>query len=124
MYCRNCGNYVAPHEQICFLCHEAPKQGKNYCRTCGNSTFQTDKICINCGAKQAGEGKDWLTTLLLHIFLGYWGVHRFYTGNVLLGLLYLFTGAVCGIMWIYDLIIILTDNYKDADGNLLDKSKY
>ena len=124
MYCRNCGNEVAPQAVICPECGVNPKNGKNYCQHCGNTTFATDKICVNCGAQLAAQGKDWLITLLLNIFVGVFGVHRFYTGNIGIGIGQLLTGGGCGIWTIIDLILIITDKYKDGDGNLLDRSKY
>src|SRR6266581_2587809 len=33
--------------------------------------------------------KDWMTTLLLCIFLGWLGVHRFYTGHIAIGVIQL-----------------------------------
>src|SRR6266700_6973634 len=41
--------------------------------------------------------KDWLTTLLLCIFLGVLGVHRFYVGKAGTGVVQLLTAGGCGI---------------------------
>jgi TM2 domain-containing membrane protein YozV len=68
------------------------------------------------GAYPMAGRKDWLTTLLLCIFVGYLGIHRFYTGHMLIGVIQLLTFGVCGIWTIVDLIMILTDNYRDANG--------
>lgn len=45
--------------------------------------------------------------LLLCFFLGYFGVHKFYRGKILLGLLYLFTGGLFGIGYVIDLVVLL-----------------
>ena len=50
--------------------------------------------------------KDWLTTLLLCIFLGGIGVHRFYAGKIGTGILQL----------LIDLIMIITGSFTDKDG--------
>src|SRR2546421_8081068 len=68
------------------------------------------------------QPKDWLTTLLLCIFLGYLGIHRFYTGHIVIGVIQLLTGGGCGIWWLIDLIMIITDSYKDSYGRPLVKS--
>ena len=60
--------------------------------------------------------KDWLVTLLLCLFLGYLGVHRFYVNKVGTGLGQLFTWGGCGIWTLVDLIMIITGNFEDSEG--------
>ncbi|MGC8858183.1 MAG: TM2 domain-containing protein [Ignavibacteria bacterium] len=69
--------------------------------------------------EQNVEQKDWLTTLLLCIFLGGLGVHRFYTGHIGIGIVQLLTLGGCGIWSLIDLIMIATGKFKDANGNPL-----
>ena len=69
-----------------------------------------------------GMQKDWLTTLLLCIFVGFLGVHRFYTGHIGIGVVQLLTFGGCGIWWIVDLIMIATGTYTDSNGFPLFKS--
>ncbi|MBR4441333.1 MAG: TM2 domain-containing protein [Bacteroidales bacterium] len=64
---------------------------------------------------------SWLVTLLLCLFVGYLGVHRFYTKNWLVGIIQLFTGGGCGIWWLIDLILIVAGSYRDGDGQPLVK---
>lgn len=48
------------------------------------------------------------SALLLCLFFGVFGVHKFYEGKKGIGILYIFTLGLFGIGWIVDLIIILT----------------
>jgi hypothetical protein len=71
------------------------------------------------GPAALGNRKDWLTVLLLCFFLGALGVHRFYTGHTGIGIFQLLTLGGCGIWVLIDFIMILTENYRDADGYAL-----
>ena len=60
--------------------------------------------------------KNWLTTLLLCIFLGSLGVHRFYAGKIGTGILMLITCGGCGIWTLIDLVMIIMGSFTDKDG--------
>lgn len=60
--------------------------------------------------------KEWLVTLLLSLFLGTLGVHRFYVGKIGTRILQLITLGGCGIWTLIDIIMIVTGNFKDKDG--------
>lgn len=63
--------------------------------------------------------KDWLVTLLLCLFVGGIGVHRFYAGKIGTGILQIITFGGCGIWTLIDLIMILTGNFTDKNGNAI-----
>ena len=44
---------------------------------------------------------------LMSVFFGVIGAHKFYEGRILLGIVYIFTGGICGIGVIIDLIRLL-----------------
>lgn len=46
-------------------------------------------------------------SFFLCLFFGYLGIHKFYEGRILLGIVYLFSGGLLGIGVIVDLIILL-----------------
>jgi TM2 domain-containing membrane protein YozV len=66
---------------------------------------------------ESSSEKDWVVTLVLSFLLGGLGIDRFYSGSVLLGVLKLFTLGGLGLWWLIDLIMLITGNYKDGDGN-------
>lgn len=58
-------------------------------------------------------------TLILCMFFGYYGVHRFYTGSTGLGVLYFFTLGLFGIGAFIDFILIIVGSYRDSNGRLI-----
>ncbi len=77
------------------------------------------------GMQQQGmpmnSDKDWMTTLLLAILVGGLGVDRFYAGSIGLGILKLFTLGGCGLWALIDIIMIVTESYKDGNGLVIKK---
>lgn len=59
------------------------------------------------------------TAAVLCFFLGGLGIHRFYTGKIGTGILWILTVGVFGIGVIVDFIMILCGNFKDKDGAVL-----
>lgn len=62
------------------------------------------------------SAKSKMVTLILAIFLGYLGVHRFYVGKTGSGIVWLFTMGLFGIGWIYDIIKIASGTFRDGLG--------
>lgn len=63
--------------------------------------------------------KSKTTALILSIFLGGLGIDRFYLGHTDLGVLKLLTGGVFGILYIIDIIMIVTGKMTTKDGQKL-----
>lgn len=59
------------------------------------------------------------TALLLCVFLGFLGIHRFYLGRYKTGILWMFTGGLLYIGWITDIFKILFGHLTDARGGEL-----
>jgi len=60
---------------------------------------------------------QWIVVLLLAFFLGFIGAHRFYVGKNGTGILMILTLGGIGLWVLYDLIIIITGNFKTKEGN-------
>ena len=58
-------------------------------------------------------------TLLLCIFLGYFGAHYFYAGRFGMGILYLCTIGLFGIGWVVDIVRICTNHFSDKYGRTI-----
>lgn len=62
------------------------------------------------------SSKSRLIAFLLCLFLGEFGIHRFYVGKIDTGLIWLVTGGFFGIGWIIDLVMIVAGSFEDKNG--------
>lgn len=63
--------------------------------------------------------KSKAVALLLCVFLGFFGAHRFYVGKVGTGILWIFTVGGMGFGWIADLVLICCNKFTDKSGAVL-----
>lgn len=119
-----------PNAFACTHCGVAKGVGNNFCWNCGSQVNPMAVMCPACGVgltpQQQGGGqafnpattspKSRLVALLLCIFLGGLGAHKFYLGKTGMGILYLFTAGLFGIGALIDLIMLITGSAKDGDG--------
>lgn len=113
MKCNNHGSVEA--KGICIYC------SLPFCRDClieiDHRYFCREhaKSQITIGKKNVSYSyenskKSWLVALLLSIFLGHFGLHRFYLGRYITGILWLITVGVFGVGIFVDIILIATKN--------------
>ena len=57
--------------------------------------------------------------LILQILGGPLGLHRFYVGRWQTGILFAVTFGGIGLWWMYDLVLMLAGEFRDADDRLL-----
>jgi TM2 domain-containing membrane protein YozV len=66
--------------------------------------------------------KGFAATLLLCLFLGTLGIHRFYVGKVGTGILMILTLGGLGFWVLIDLIMIAVGSFKDKEGRYIKSS--
>ena len=83
MHCRNCGKQIDDKAAVCIHCGVPPKLEKKFCPNCGNATAANQAICMSCGVALAGAvgQKSKRNAILIGLFLGMLGGHKFYMGN-------------------------------------------
>ncbi len=104
-----------------------------YCSKCGAQCQVGDLFCKACGNAMAGQvgtasvitspsdisSKSAAAAFFLCCYLGYFGIHRFYTGKIGTGILMLLTFGGVGIWVLIDLVIIASAHFKDKQGRYL-----
>jgi TM2 domain-containing membrane protein YozV len=102
------------------------------CQQCGARILAIAEICPHCGVRQfsaeldkaraaqldrphAESEKRILPAALLCFLLGVFGAHRFYVGKTGSGLAQLFTLGGLGLWMLYDLILIVTGQFRDSE---------
>jgi hypothetical protein len=104
------------------------------CEFCTGSVDNTTNKCTGCGAPQSTRpvpaataqpaapittNHNRMVIALVCWFLGVFGVHRFMTGHVGIGVLQLLTVGMCGIWTLIDLFMLITGSFRDAEGNIV-----
>jgi hypothetical protein len=101
-----------------------------YCSNCGKKVSDQAVSCPDCGhpLKRVRPGyedgkavspKSRLVAILLAVFIGSLGIHRFYVGKVGTGIAMIFTFGGLGIWTLIDIIMIATGSFTDLDGKFV-----
>ena len=85
----------------------------------GGKSETTPKDLVQAPSNSEPSDKDFITTLLICVFLGGLGVHRFFVDKMGTGVLMLVTLGGLGIWWIIDIILIVTGSFEDSEGRVI-----
>ena len=102
----------------------SPTRPTTHCHGCGKVIDAEAVVCMGCGVMQPAAraldaDRKVLPVFLLCLLLGPFGVHRFFVGKVGTGVLQLVTLGGLGIWVLVDLVMIITGNFRDKEGNKL-----
>lgn len=84
----------------------------------GVAAQEVGAIFTPTSARETSQ-KNRTIALLLCIFFGYLGIHRFYVGKKGTGVIWMFTAGVVGLGWIIDLVTIAIGGFYDSTGDVL-----
>ena len=108
-FCKFCGSKIPQDAVICTFCgRQVEKMASEATPTpqivVNNSNVNTN---ANINAGMIAKPKNKWVALLLCLFLGYFGAHKFYEGKIGMGILYIFTFGLFGIGAFVDFLILL-----------------
>lgn len=112
-FCKHCGQKIPEAAVVCPMCgcqvEELKSQANNQAPIVINNTNTNanTNVNTNVAAGMTGKPKNKMVALLLCIFLGYLGAHKFYEGKTGMGIVYIFTVGLFGIGWIIDIIALI-----------------
>ena len=106
----SCGYCGYKEESVSNSATVPPQSGQPFVQP---QVIINNQTISNPGVVPGVSKKNKIVALLLCIFFGGFGVHRFYVGKVGTGILYLFTGGLFGIGWIIDIFLIAVGSFKD-----------
>ena len=126
-FCIECGTEVIPEEEPipqdtrtfddyientknCRKCGEAMPADAFYCFSCGESFTQQVPTGQNEPRpyiiNQSGVRKNKWMAFFLCLFFGMFGIHKFYEGKAVWGLVYMFSFGLFGFGWIVDIVVL------------------
>ena len=85
----------------------------------GSRSGNTGSGVLTPASERPTSPKSKAVALILCIFLGVVGAHRYYVGKIGTGVLWTFTAGCFGIGWIVDIFTILAGGFYDSNGYVL-----
>lgn len=106
-FCKFCGKEIPEDAVMCTHCGRQVEQLKSeQTQVIINNTNSNANMNVNNNVGHARQKNKWVA-LLLCIFLGFLGAHKFYEEKAGMGVLYLLTMGFFGIGWMIDIIALL-----------------
>lgn len=78
-----------------------------YCRECGAKHSDKARACPKCGYQGINTEKSMLVYILLVLFLGTWGAHKFYAGRANEGIAMLLMGTIGWLLIIPGIVVCI-----------------
>lgn len=111
-FCKECGQKIAKKAVICPHCGCQVEETKTEATAAPqiviNNSNTNQNQNMNMAAGMFGRPRNKWVALLLCVFFGWCGAHKFYEGKGGIGILYLFTVGLFGIGVFFDFFAILS----------------
>ena len=113
-FCKHCGGRIPKDAVVCTHCgrqveelNKAGGQQPTIVINNENTNANSNANTVNVAAGALKKEKNKWVAVLLCLFLGFLGAHKFYEGKIGMGVLYLLTVGLFGIGVLVDLITLL-----------------
>ena len=128
-FCKHCGQVI---DADCVVCPKCGKQvedlktshPENIIINNNNNASSSASAIVNAsGYGSMVSPKSWLVTLLLCLFLGVVGGHRFYAGKIVTAIIMILLSltGISEIWALIDLIMIILSKFKDKQGLVIQR---
>ena len=110
-FCKECGQKIAKKAVICPHCGCQVEETKTEAaapQIVINNSNTNQNQNVNMMTGMFGRPRNKWVALLLCVFFGWFGAHKFYEGKGGIGILYLFTAGLFGIGVFFDFFAILS----------------
>lgn len=139
-FCKSCGKEISKDFKICPYCGEKVEEEilEIYCLSCGKSIKSDFKVCPYCGNNPNNKRENYnnyntenrtnyysnnyeispksgIACSILCLFLGGFGVHRFYVGRIISAVIFLLLTSISIVLAIIILILSLNNGDIFAD---------
>nr|DAM37286.1 MAG TPA: TM2 domain [Caudoviricetes sp.] len=85
----------------------------------GRASGAGESLAFRPSSQRPTSPKSKAVALLLCIFFGVIGAHRYYVGKIGTGVLWTFTAGMFGVGWVVDIVTIIAGGFYDCNGRVL-----